>query len=380
MTVRTHTRFLRYDDLTFRVRSPVRSHLEWLEQFLIPHFDIGPRGGKEVVVDLRIDPRAFQQAGDRFPTGRATPAFMFDSRVEAIASMDRGDGGLLLQDEYFEAFYSVDGSRRHVTVLIGEDALTVRTPLMRIVREYAMNEALGGGDIFLHASCFICRGRPVVVTGPKRSGKTTLLMYACLSGGTPCLANDRVRVRREGDRHALRGVPSIVSIREKSFDFFPRAGSDLEKMELHFRLNDEESLQGTGEGSAGGGGDRLLITPSQFCTLLGTRQVPLGKDPLVIVPRITGKGGTFSLRRADIPAAGALLRESLFGARHWSSSTPVFNAGGGHTVTSREIIEENYRVLVDNTPVFTCDIGLDLYDGPEHFERLMDCLFREGGG
>jgi hypothetical protein len=377
MTAKTHTQHFRYDDLSFRVQSPARSHLRWLEQFLVPHFDVGRGEGKEIVVDLRIDRHAFRQARDRFPTDRSAAAFMFDSRVEKLASRDCDDGGLLIYDEYFETFFTVDRNRRHVTVLIGEDTLTVRTPLMRILREYAMNEALGSGDIFLHASCFTHRGRSVVVTGPKRSGKTTLLMYACLSGGVACLANDRVRVRRKDGGHIIRGVPSIVSIREKSFEFFPRAGADLEKMELHFRLNDEESLQGTGVNRAADGGSRFLITPSQFCDLLKTRQVPIGERPLVVVPRITGETGTFSIRRIDGPEARTLLQESLFGARHWASSTPVFNADAGRAGVDRAMLEENCHSFVDATPVFICEVGLDLYKGRDNFDRLMGRLFSE---
>lgn len=76
-----------------------------------------------------------------------------------------------------------------------------------------------GLSIHLEASgwrCFhaaaVCKGSTgVVICGPKGRGKTTLAYQLCRHGGFRLLSNDKVYVRREGDR--LRVIPFLQNMR-----------------------------------------------------------------------------------------------------------------------------------------------------------------------
>jgi hypothetical protein len=259
-------------------------------------------------------------------------------------------------------------------VIAGGLPLMARTDLLRVVREYAMNHAPASGDFFLHASCFQGDGRPVVVTAPKNAGKTTLLMFACICGGARILANDRVRVTRVPEGYRLRGMPTIVNVREGSLDFFPAAGRRIAAEGLSFRLGRGERLEEGHPGAVLGRNGRYGLSPAQFASLLGTFQIAGAKNPVLVVPRITHRPGLYSLTRIGEEEAILLLRDSLFGSKHWASSTPVFNLDSATAGPDRATLERRCRAFAASCPCFICEVGTDLYGRPENARAWMDAL------
>ena len=365
-----------YGTLHFRVHSPDPSHLRWVEEFFVPH--LLPRGGGKRLVEVRlkVDPALYRRWQEHPRGGGETAAFLLDSDVVRLPTHSSSGEGLTLCDPQYRAFYRVSGDRRRCTVLVEKNSFRIRTPLMRIVREYVMNYAHRGGGFFLHASSFLLGGRPVIVTGPKRAGKTTLLLFACHRGGGQYLANDRVLVRRSGGAYRLTGIPSIVSVRLPTLGFFPGLERKLREGGYHCRLSSGERPEDVPSRQLPAWKDRHLITPLQFCRLAGTVQVAEGRDPVVVLPRLTGEPGRFSLRRLSAEEGVEMLRHSLFGARHWVTSTPAFNLSGEARGPSAETLARRCRAFIDERSCLLCEIGTDLYRREENAREWAGALLQ----
>ena len=74
---------------------------------------------------------------------------------------------------------------------------TARVALMRVVREYAMLYATQAGWLILHAAAVCVGGDAFVIAGPKRAGKTTLLLHALRNEQGAYVSNDRVALGAE---------------------------------------------------------------------------------------------------------------------------------------------------------------------------------------
>lgn len=83
------------------------------------------------------------------------------------------------------------------------------------------------------------------------------------------------------------------------------------------------------------------------------------------------------LRRLSTDKAVELLEESLFGARHWDTSTPVFNHSGEHERPDFDRIREECRRFAGRVPFFRCQIGEDLYRKREHALAWVRALREE---
>lgn len=368
------TEHLRYDDLAYRVSAAGDAPLAWLRDFLAPHFEVGPRPPPRIEVRFEADPEAYGRWLAAPSVAGTLPAFVADSEVVRLPQRLSTAGTLVLWNEGHQVFYEVSPDRRQVQVIAGGLPIMARTDLLRAVREYAMNDAQAGGDFFLHASCFQGDGRPVVVTAPKNAGKTTLLIFACLYGGARILANDRVRVTQTPQGYRMRGMPTIVNVRARALDFFPAVGRRITGERLNFRLGDGERLEESLPGTVLGRNGHYGLSPMQFASLLQTTQITSAADPVLVVPRITGRPGLFSLTRIGEDETVALLRESIFGSSHWATSTPVFDLDPSRAGAGRAVLEQQSRALAASQPCFLCEIGTDLYGRPENARAWLDAL------
>jgi hypothetical protein len=306
------------------------------------------------------------------------PSFMYDSRVLELPCRTNRRGGMVLYEKAYRAFYEVSADRRDVAIVIEKDSVSIRTPLMRTVREFAMNAAQAAGDFFLHASCFSVRGRAVVIAGPKKAGKTTLLLFACRPGAVAYVSNDRIRVQTRGAGYRLRGMPVIINIREGSFDFFPDVKRRLLRNGLHHRLCGEEKPDSVIPPQQIGGDGAYELSTLQFCRVMSIRPVAAAAAPIVVIPRLTHARGTFALRRMRPAAAFRQLQRSLFGARYWAVSTPVFNLQPDRPAKAA-LLQRQCRRFADAAPAFACDIGADLYRGRGAARKWINAIINAAG-
>jgi hypothetical protein len=106
-------------------------------------------------------------------------------------------------DEELGAFYRrSQGDPAVVEIVAARDRAETRLALLRVVREYAMLYAARAGWLILHAAAVDFGDYGLVIAGPKRAGKTTLLLHALRNERGRYVSNDRV---------ALSGEPSGVT-------------------------------------------------------------------------------------------------------------------------------------------------------------------------
>ena len=127
----------------------------------------------------------------------------------------------ILFDAHYQAFYYVERRSGHVRILATPRPNLTRIALMRVVRELAMAASLARGGLLLHGAAFAIGGRGVVLAGPRRAGKSTLLLHALQAAGALFISNDRVLARQGQDRVVLRGMPTIVNLRPGTLATFP---------------------------------------------------------------------------------------------------------------------------------------------------------------
>lgn len=368
---------LAYDGLRFAVSSPVADHVAWLEQFVAPHFTNAEPGDRPIRVSLTVDPDAAARHAGLLEGAAPRPAFMYDSRVMSLPCVEDERAVLLVHEPRYGAFYEVSADRRDVAIVIAEDSIAIRTPLNRVVREYAMNAAHAAGDFFLHASCFTVGGRTIVVTGPRAAGKTTLVVFACLHGGAAYVSNDRVRVGRHEGGYRLSGMPVIINIREGTTAYFPSIRDGILRDELHHRLLPHERPSDVTPPQQIGDDGAYELSTAQFCGLLGTRAAAGAADPVVVIPHITHRPGMFSLERLEADEAFALLQQSLFGAEYWATSTPVFNLSSEAPPDTSRVLEKCRR-FAEQVPVLSCELGTELYAQPTNAAEWLSAILDAG--
>ena len=85
----------------------------------------------------------------------------------------------------------VDRRQRKVKISVSQIQPHNLYFLMRIVRELASADSLigSGASIPVHGSAFTLEGRGVLVSGPKRTGKTTALLSALHHKGSQHVGN-----------------------------------------------------------------------------------------------------------------------------------------------------------------------------------------------
>jgi hypothetical protein len=109
--------------------------------------------------------------------------------------------------------YRISGDRRRITVVTAPKNAALRTVLMKLVRELAMSAAWSPRGLILHAAACVVDGRAVLIAGPRRAGKTSLLLHALRAEGVRLLSNDRVVLELDADATVVHGMPTIVSLR-----------------------------------------------------------------------------------------------------------------------------------------------------------------------
>lgn len=363
---------LAYPGLTVEVRARDDRVLEWLEEFLAPHLTVVEGAEADRHVELVVDQERYLAVRRRgaAPGGPTGDCFVLDSGVVSLPFWEPADERVLF-DEHLNVFFSFahDGP---VSVLAAVDNARSRVALMRVVREFAMSRARRRGALLMHAAAVDVRRRGLMIAGPKGAGKTTLLLYLLQYGGARFVANDRLFLTRTaGGVLSARGMPTIVTVRRESVQWFPGLAARVAESGHHHGITVREALASSARPAAA---DDLPafwgLSHVQLCDVLGVSAVAETPLTVVVFPRVAG--AATGIRLDPLEPSGA--------ARAWAGA--VFGPPGATTLfdepSASQVMSDATRLsseLARHVPSFECWLGDEAYRSGAAarmlFERLI---------
>jgi len=240
------------------------------------------------------------------------PCFALDTELLALPSWER-DGRTHLIDE--ENGCALGVSARQIALVADPRSQTARLVLMRVVREL-LCEAWGRprGRLQLHAAAFAVEGEALAIVGPKRAGKTTLLLHALQAAGAQLIGNDRIGVRLVAGGAVACGLPSIVSIRPGTLARFPRLLAGAPAAPHPSQLNDAEWSEARLRFGPAPAGDGLRLSPARFCAQLGIRPRAGARLGALLLCRIDASVPVRRIEALSENEARAQVLACLYGA------------------------------------------------------------------
>ena len=318
MTVAPDAAVFAFGGLTIEVVSDSPPGLEWLQFFMRPWFAGAPvsaRGDERTHarVEFAVDPAtgaASKAVGTHVSESR--PVFLLDSRLVALPAVHSAEGWVSYRDDDLGAVYETRGDGVVRVRAAGDDAGT-RVALMRVVRELAMIDAVARGGVLLHASVTAIGGNAVAMCGPKRSGKTTLLLHLLMSGGAAYVANDRaVATASPNGGAGVRGLPTIVALRGDTVDRFPDVARTLRALPDRHWLTPREAAQTNTRRTVVG--SPIDLAPASLCNAIGVGAVAGANLRALVFPRVDQTVSGRMCRRLTSTETIDRLRHSQVGA------------------------------------------------------------------
>ena len=368
-----------YDDLSVRVEAADTAHLDWLHEFFAPHFGSDEQPGR-VACTLEFIERSsrFAALDALVPSGASVDCFGLDTEMLSLPVREGANGERVAYDEDFATFYVAHTFRGdappHFEIVTQPGNESIRTPLMRVVREFAMNHALSRRELFLHASGVAMGDAGVLMTGAKKAGKTSLMTALLASGEVDFVSNDRVAARVDGAEVRLRGMPSIVMVRPDMLSRFP----DLTERFMGGGYNHRRSLKelaaapepATRQWDDG----RFGLTPAQLCDLMAVGQSSDVRAQAILFPQITGEDGGTRLRSISKGEAARRLPRVLLGARSAQRPSEFFTLPGDEA-PPQEALSQRCAAIASRVPCYDCDVGQQAYADPSKLvEQLRQAI------
>jgi hypothetical protein len=283
----------------------------------------------------------------------------------------------LIFDSDLDVFYVVNRRQADVRILAGAGLAATRTALMRVVRELAMLHVQSVGRLILHAAALEIDGCGVAVLGPKRAGKTTLLMHLLRVPRARFIANDRVVVDVTPTVPALRGLPSIVSLRGGTLDLFPEVSAREARWRYAFWHTVAESIDGIEGRPVPRDVD---VTPVQFSSLLGVLSTDAAPVCAFVFPCVEpphrDRGLDLDLAMLTREDAERRLRESVFGGINQGERSSAFRDSRDSGAPPR--VEAWCRTLAESVPAFEYRLGADVLADAGHAETIATALTSAG--
>lgn len=362
-------RFL-YPGVSILVVSESPGHLAWLAEFLCPDFATAPPAEADHTVILDIDTARYLDLWRQGPDPSAAwiDCFALDSGAVRLPRWRSSPDEIVVFDSEYRVFCIVTLDRQTIRLVAPRFGLSMRNSLMRVVRELAMIATERAGALIVHGAAALVGGAGLVFAGPKKAGKTTLLVHLLSRPGAAFVTNDRVAVTMEATGGAaLRGMPTIVAVRERTARTFPSFDRRLRSSGFHaWSTLDEVAPRRRRQAAA----QRVwALSPTQLATLLGVRRVASAALETILFPRVTGARGGIEIRRLAPPEASDRLRRALFRAHAPTSHVGMLLAPSAETAGTATR-EELCRRLADRVPCFDCALGREAYedaDGAELF-------------
>jgi len=346
-----------YDSLVIAARCADTAPLAWLGEFLGATFDpASPSAPPDHAIALEFGAAAPAAAGLAEPLD----CFSLDGEFLSLPARRGPQGSLAIRDDAQGISYDVRG--RDVTILAPADGPAARLALLRVARELATAHALRLGHLHVHAAAASFAGRVVALSGPRGSGKTSLLLHLLLGGGAAYVTNDRLFV--DVERGVARGMPTIVSLREDTLARFPAFAQRLRES----GYARERTIAETRDPARW----RPNVSPAQLCALAGVPETGAGTLGVVVFPSLAGEVSTFAVRALDPAEAARRLRRGLLLAALPERPATAF-AGGTRPRDSSEL-DRLCRDLAARVPCLELRLGPHAYEGPAVRDTILECV------
>ena len=353
------------------------SILDWLDEFLSPAFErlaIGSAADFHVLI--HSDPSSYEAIAATRPNGTLPTRGCFALDREVVAHPHwMAAGRIVLDDVRLGAFYALEPGRAEV--FLQPASPRARSAAMRVIREVASVRALKDPDLLLlHAAALEHRGRAVLIAGPKGSGKTTSLSYLAAASGARILTNDRALLRLGGPEIEVRGIPTVVSIRDGTLELLslPRLRS-LQRTPSASRhtLAEIETLAPQAHAEPA---EPFRLSPAQLAHAVGVSLSARGRLSAIAFPEMRAEEASVRLDRLSPSEATRRLQQARFGIASAKSSPTVFEAllgaERGESREQRWLAELGRRV-----PCFSIGIATRAYRESAAGRDLVERLARE---
>jgi hypothetical protein len=382
------SRTFAYKGLTVRVESADPLPLVWLEEFLTPAFTVEPTAVADCHVTLVVDDRKYRDTMQRGPRSDCEPVgcFTFDGRLARLplwrpagepsqknatepqcsrlltvsaSCTTPGEADRVVFDPDSEVFYFVTHDSTRVHILTGRHHPSRRIALMRVVREFAMSRVRADESFVLHAAAVALGGHGIVIAGPKGAGKTSLLIHLLLHQADGAfVSNDRVVVDVEGSVPWVRGMPTVVTIRDDTLHLFPAFGAAVRQAGYDERLALNEvtpSYSPRADSSVG-------LAPAQLCAVLGTPMRGQVRPGALLFPRVTEHARGIEVHALSSWSAAERLRAVLFGGSPLPPQSEVFSlAHDRRRGTETVQLERLCLAFTSAVRCFDCSLGPEAY-------------------
>lgn len=356
---------LRHGPVSIEVVSDDAPSLAWLAEFLAPAFQPVPpsrRAHHRAVFTVAPALHASLRRRLRAAPPRELEGFGYDGSFSRHAVVRDAQGLTWAHDRGNAVFLGVDDDARTVVVAARHAGDKPRVALMRVLRELAVSAQLRSGRLPVHASAFAHRGGAVLICGPKRAGKSSLLVHALACGGA-FVSNDRLYVDVAG-RPTATAMPTIVMLRDGTLRLFPSLRRDYERARYDRSRTLAECAPGVARPRprAAPGFDRPGLSPAQFCDLLGAPMRGAAPVRALLFPRIDPRTGSLALRRLTAAGAQTRLARSLMKPSHPTRLSALFSPARRREIVPAGAERDACRRLASRVPAFECRLGPRAYE------------------
>jgi hypothetical protein len=343
---------LEYASLGVRITCRDAAPLAWLQEFVTPAFRLGA-GGALVQRDVALEfdrARYADLVRSRPEHAADIDCFTLDQRFARCPFWLDESGHRLIHDIQAEAIYVVADRAGSLRILAASDTAAARLALLRVVRELATAYALRQGQVHLHAAAVEVQGTVVAIAGPRRSGKSTLLLHALASGAASYVTGDRLLVGQVGDRLEARGMPTIVALREGTVDYFPELRSRLVATAYEWS-GTERRPDERGRG----------ISPAQLCALMEVKATPSGPLGVIVFPRIVPAVSSYDLRVLSPEEAAGCVRTSMFLAAVPERTAAAFAGDAPPVLRDESALQALSAGIAERVCCIDLRLGVDAY-------------------
>ena len=361
---------LRFLQTTIRVTSANPAPLTWLAEFLTPEFETVSDAAPDIAVHFDDAGATYDELVGLGPLAGAdvVPGFALDTKTVALTPWQRRAGAsasAVFREPDHGVFYELSADCRNIAVVARANKIWTRVALLRIVREFAQSRAMAAGAIAFHAAALGSNGRIVAIAGPKKAGKTSLLLHLLRVTGASFVASDRLCLVHGRCGMEARGLPTLIKIRGGSIELFPEAFESLENRPRLLCLTRDERAQPDHPAYASPLNEepRRILNPGQLTEVLGVGRLGHGALAAVIFPRVEAERAVpLTLSRLAPDAAFEAYEASLFRAgQPWLSQSVLLDE-------TSQIRAENAgldrfgRQLTATVPCYQCVLGAGAFD------------------